>query len=131
MVATILVTAMIGPPLLFLRQVSLAGAQDIAAGSRISIIGPIAPTGGALGADSLPLPKMLDGYSVLLNGSPIPLAAIDVASIEAQVPFEIKPGPALMELRDAAGTIIAATKVTVVSASITVFASNPVNAAHR
>jgi uncharacterized protein (TIGR03437 family) len=66
---------------------------SVAPGSAISIFGSNLASGEAKAA-GLPLPKMLNGASVLINGSAAPLFYVSPGQVNAQVPFETPLGTA-------------------------------------
>ena len=65
----------------------------LAPGSLISISGFNLAPSSASSSDS-PLPLMLAGTSVLVNSAAIPLASVSPDLIQAQLPYELAPGPA-------------------------------------
>jgi uncharacterized protein (TIGR03437 family) len=67
----------------------------VAPGSVISIFGSNLATGNA-GASSVPLPITLGGTDVKVNGTPAPLFFVSPSQINAQLPYEIAPGPATL-----------------------------------
>ena len=69
-------------------------ASPIAPGSLISIYGSNLATGAAAAAQ-VPLPNMLSGVTVLINGILAPLLYVGPSQINAQVPFEARPAPPL------------------------------------
>jgi len=73
--------------------VSVAGGTVIAPGSLISVYGTGLATGVAA-APTIPLPKILAGVSVTVDGLPAPLFYASPTQINAQVPFEIPLGMA-------------------------------------
>lgn len=64
----------------------------MAPGSLVTIFG----TGFApqIYASTIPLPTLLSGVSVIVNGRPAPLVFINPTQINFQMPFETPPGPA-------------------------------------
>jgi uncharacterized protein (TIGR03437 family) len=55
--------------------------------------------GGSINLATTPdLPTLLDGVSVAINGIPAPLIYVSPTQINAQVPFEVGPGPATLTL---------------------------------
>jgi uncharacterized protein (TIGR03437 family) len=74
----------------------------IAPGSLISIYGVNLAPGNAA-APSLPLPAVLNGTSVAINGIAAPLVFVSASQINAQVPFEVQPGSATLQIQ--AGTL--------------------------
>jgi uncharacterized protein (TIGR03437 family) len=71
--------------------------RRIAPGSLISIYAYNLPSQTAF-AEAAPLPTVLGGVSVLINGIAVPLLFVGPVQINAQVPFEIEPGPAFVKL---------------------------------
>jgi adhesin/invasin len=70
----------------------------IAPGALVSIYGTnLAP--GEARAGATPLPRLLNGTSVNINGMPVPLLFVSATQINAQVPFEIAAGTATMVVR--------------------------------
>lgn len=75
----------------------------VSPGSIISIFGlNLAPTTSS--ATQVPLPTMLAGTSVTINGTPAPLYFVSPGQINAQLPFEIAPGTATAVVTNAAGS---------------------------
>jgi uncharacterized protein (TIGR03437 family) len=72
-----------------------SSTPGIAPGALISIYGKNLATGDA-SAGGIPLGTSLGGTSVLVNGSAIPLLFVSTGQINAQLPYEIKPGTAKM-----------------------------------
>jgi len=78
-------------------------APQLAPGALVSIFG----TNLALetrAAASLPLPDQLAGTAVLINGAAIPLLYVSPLQINAQLPFNLQPGPAQIAVRTPLGT---------------------------
>src|SRR5438876_5231575 len=67
----------------------------VAPGSVISILGTNLAASTA-GSSSVPLPTTIVGTSVLVNGTPAPLFFVSPSQINAQLPYEIQPGPATL-----------------------------------
>jgi uncharacterized protein (TIGR03437 family) len=91
----------------------------ISPGSLISLFG----SGLALttaSAPDVPLPISLADVSVLINGVPAPVQFVSPRQINAQVPFEISPGPAAVVVRTN-GTPSAAVPITVRPAAPGIF----------
>jgi uncharacterized protein (TIGR03437 family) len=83
--------------------VNAASSQpSIAPGSLISIYASNLPPRSSF-AESTPLPLELNGVSVLINGVRAPLLFAGSFQVNAQVPYEIPPGPATLVLN--AGTV--------------------------
>ena len=74
----------------------------VAPGSLISIYGVNLAPGTAV-APSLPLPTALNGTTVSINGIAAPLLFVSAGQINAQVPFEVQPGSATLQIQ--AGTL--------------------------
>lgn len=73
---------------------SPAPNNSVAPGALVSIFGTnLAPT--TTGAGSLPLPTVLAGTQVTINGVAAPLIFVSQSQINAQVPFESSPGSTL------------------------------------
>jgi adhesin/invasin len=70
----------------------------IAPGGLISIYGTNLATGEARAA-ATPLPKLLNGTSVNINGMAVPLLFVSATQINAQAPFEIVAGAATVVVR--------------------------------
>jgi uncharacterized protein (TIGR03437 family) len=78
--------------------VNAASAEAaIAPGSLISIYGSNLPSGAAF-AETTPLPAQLNGVAVFINGIRAPLLFAGGSQVNAQVPYEISPGPATFVL---------------------------------
>jgi uncharacterized protein (TIGR03437 family) len=77
----------------------------IAPGSLISIYGLNLAAGDAA-AQGQPLPNALNGTSVTINGSLAPLVFVSASQINAQAPFETKPGTATLLIQ--AGSVTSA-----------------------
>ncbi len=75
---------------------SFAPAPDnvLAPGSLISIFGSELTNGSTWSANALPLPAKLAGTTVRVNSVPAPLLFVSPRQINAQLPFEIRPGEA-------------------------------------
>ena len=78
------------------------GAGPIAPGSILSIFG-VNLSGSIANATNLPLPVNLSDVSVTINGISAPLYYVAPGQINAQMPFEIAPGLASIQVRTAAG----------------------------
>jgi len=69
----------------------------VAPGSIVSLFGSnLAPQ--AASAAGVPWPFQLGGSSITVNGIPVPLSFVSPAQINAQIPFEISPGDASMDV---------------------------------
>jgi uncharacterized protein (TIGR03437 family) len=79
-----------------------AGAP-VAPGSIISIFGSNFANAGT-NATSVPLATSLGSASVSINGVAAPLFYVSPTQINAQVPFEVQPGPATLTVTTASGT---------------------------
>ncbi len=73
------------------------GSAGTAPGSLISIYGTN-PGVTESAASALPLPRVLGGVAVSVNGIAIPLTYASPSQINGQLPFEITPGPATLLL---------------------------------
>jgi adhesin/invasin len=77
---------------------AFSSLAPLAPGALISIYGSNLATGeGRAGA--APLPKSLNGTSVTINGMPAPLLFVSATQINAQMPFEIGAGTAVVVVR--------------------------------
>lgn len=82
--------------------INLSGGA-LSPGGLFSIYGSsLAATTAA--ASSSPLPTVLAGVSVLVNGSAVPLSFVSPTQINAQMPVTLSPGPATLAIRSSAGT---------------------------
>ena len=78
-------------------------APQLAPGALVSIFG----TNLALetrAAASLPLPDQLAGTAALINGAAIPLLYVSPLQVNAQLPFNLQPGPVQIAVRTPLGT---------------------------
>jgi uncharacterized protein (TIGR03437 family) len=95
---TLLVTQQTGP------QISIGGVVDGAAYQATLSPGDIAAAFGlglssaTVSAPSLPLPATLNGTSVLVNGEAAPLYFTSTGQVNFQVPYEIPPGLATVQM---------------------------------
>jgi uncharacterized protein (TIGR03437 family) len=71
----------------------------VAPGSIISIFGSALTSGSRMAATLLPLPVKLAGTSVTVNGAPIPLFYASPGQMNAQLPFDVRPGEATLAVR--------------------------------
>jgi len=86
-------------------QAVLNGAsygQFIAPGSAISVFGSELAASTAA-ADSVPLPRMLAGVTVTLDGVEMPLYFVSATQINALIPYEANPGEAVLVVTTPAG----------------------------
>ena len=75
----------------------------MAVGSFISIFGSnMAPS--LVQASETPLPKILGGVSVAINGRNVPLVFVSPSQVNAQVPYDLPDGPANLTITNANGT---------------------------
>ena len=97
---------------------AFSGLASIAPGALISIYGTnLAPAEGR--AAAAPLPVLLNGTSVSINGTPAPLLFVSASQINAQAPFEIAAGTATVVVRThALESAAAKVAVTVVAPGI-------------
>ena len=73
-----------------------------AVGSIISIFGTnLAPS--AASASEIPLPDKLNGVSVSVNGKSAPMIFVSAGQINAQLPYDLPDGQALLTVTNAAG----------------------------
>jgi adhesin/invasin len=87
------------PPLMTANFLSAATflPQAAAPGGLFTLMA--ADLGGSINLASTPdLPTLLDGVSVSINGIPAPMVYVSPTQINAQVPFEVGSGPAMLEL---------------------------------
>jgi uncharacterized protein (TIGR03437 family) len=119
----------IGAPILAAAQTSITvagvvnaasfGQGSLAPGSMISIFGTgLAPS--TMQASSLPLPTILNGTSVSIAGQGIPLFFVSATQINAQLPFQISSGSAVLSVQNASGSVATRT-LTIASTSPAVF----------
>ena len=86
-----------GAPLLFgIGPVSDAGPAVLVPGSLITAFGQGFADTENIAAPGSPLPTMLGGVSVLINGIAAPLLFVSSLQVNLQVPWEIAQGPALI-----------------------------------
>ena len=79
------------------------GSLNFAPGGVVSIFGQnLAPQ--LAPASTVPLPDQLDGTRVLVNGSPVPLYFVSPTQINAQLPYDLAPGPATIQVTSAGGS---------------------------
>jgi uncharacterized protein (TIGR03437 family) len=76
-----------------------AGYGSPSAGSLISVYGANLGLDELSQARGFPLPPVLNGLSLLVNGQPIPLLAVTPWQINAQLPQTMPPGAATFQLR--------------------------------
>ncbi len=90
---TVVFSILTGPPVTSGAAVVNVGhpASAIAPGALISIYGTGLASGTAA-AGATPLPNLLDGVSVTVNGIFAPLLYVSPTQINAQMPFEVPPG---------------------------------------
>ena len=75
----------------------------VAVGSFVSIFGSnMAPS--LVQASETPLPKVLGGVSVAINGRNVPLVFVSPSQVNAQVPYDLPDGPANLTITNANGT---------------------------
>ena len=80
-----------------------SGAETVAPGSLFSIYGANFANASTLVGES-PWPATTGGVSVLVNGTAVPLYFVSASQINGQIPFNLTPGPASAQVRNAAGT---------------------------
>jgi uncharacterized protein (TIGR03437 family) len=101
--------------------------KALAPGSLISLFGsglsPITAT-----ASAIPLPISLADVSVSVNGIPAPLLFVSAGQINAQIPFEVEPGPATVVVR-VGGVYSAPANILVLAAAPGIFANSQGQAA--
>jgi uncharacterized protein (TIGR03437 family) len=79
--------------------VNAAGFQrgPVAPGSIVSVFGSnLAPRASVAGG--VPLPTSLDGSSLSVNGLPSPIFYVSPTQVNAQIPYEVSPGPATVTM---------------------------------
>jgi uncharacterized protein (TIGR03437 family) len=76
-----------------------AGYGSPSAGSLISVYGANLVLDELSQASEFPLPPVLNGLSLLVNGQPVPLLAITPWQINAHLPQTVPPGVATFQLR--------------------------------
>jgi uncharacterized protein (TIGR03437 family) len=91
----------------------------IAPGTLISIFGAGFST-ITMSASAVPLPTILSGTSVSINGVPSPLVFVSPGQINAQIPYGLSQGTVTLVVRDAAGAVANST-IQVVTASPGIF----------
>ena len=76
----------------------------VAPGSIVAVFGSqLAPT--AASANGLPLPAVLEGTSMRVNGVPAPLYYVSPTQLDAQIPYEISAGLATVTISSAANLL--------------------------
>ncbi len=76
---------------------AFASGQAVGSGTIAAVFGTQFSAMGAGYASSLPLPTVLNGIQVLMNGTPVPLFYIDANQADIQVPFGIT-GPVVVQV---------------------------------
>lgn len=76
-----------------------ASENALVPGSFISIFGQNLTSGSTMQAGSPPFPLKLAGSGVQINGAAIPLLYVSPGQINAQLPRDLKPGEASVEVR--------------------------------
>jgi uncharacterized protein (TIGR03437 family) len=97
------------------------GVDPVAPGAIVSLFGP-SLTGDTAKASSAPLPTVLAGASVTFNGVLAPLFFASPQQINAQVPFEMAPAGAAVEVTSKAG--ISLMQVIIAPAGPGIFTTN-------
>ena len=110
---------MVPPAHFVVNAASFRASASVAPGVIVAIFGSNL-AGAVQRASSLPLPTTLGDTSVSFNGIPAPLFFVSSAQINAQVPFELSTGTALMEVRRG-GAISLAQSVSVEGGSPGIF----------
>jgi uncharacterized protein (TIGR03437 family) len=95
--AAVILTVLSGPPVTSSAAIVNLGSSSsaIAPGSLISVYGSGLASAPAAAAGT-PLPNLLGGASVLVNGILAPIVYVSPTQINAQVPFEAPAGPATL-----------------------------------
>ena len=108
-------------------SVSIAGVvnaasfaqESVAPGSMVSIFGTGMAT-RTVQASTLPLPTTLDGTSVTVGGTALPLFFVSAGQINAQLPFQVANGSVPLTVRNSAGST-ATRSITISTAAPGVF----------
>jgi len=89
----------------FIQNIAgLSGFQALAPRSLVSIYGS-GLAGGTARAGGGPLPESLLGVTVRFAGRAAPLLFVSSGQINAQIPFGVGPGPVLLEVQRADGSV--------------------------
>ncbi|MBL8296453.1 MAG: hypothetical protein JNN08_31705 [Bryobacterales bacterium] len=80
-----------------------SGAESVAPGSLFSLYGANFANASTLVGES-PWPTTAGGASVLVNGTAVPLYFVSPNQINGQIPFNLAPGPASVQVRNASGS---------------------------
>jgi len=80
-----------------------SGGETVAPGSLFSIYGANFSNDSTLVGES-PWPTTAGGVSVLVNGTAVPLYFVSPNQINGQIPFNLAPGPATVQVRNASGS---------------------------
>ncbi|MDQ2949743.1 MAG: hypothetical protein M3Y27_28025 [Acidobacteriota bacterium] len=91
----------------------------LAPGTIVSIFGK-GLARNTVSATSVPLPLTLDGTSVTVGDQSLPLFFVSSGQVNAQLPFQVQNGSALLTVRNAAGSA-AALPITIAAASPAIF----------
>ena len=90
----------------FIQNIAgLSGPLSLAPGSLVSIYGSELAAGTALAAGGSPLPDSLLGVAVRVGGRAAPLLFVSRGQINAQIPFGVGPGPVVLEVQRADGSV--------------------------
>ena len=92
-------------------------SPNIAVGALVEIYGSFY-TGQTTAAPGIPWPTTLAGYQVTVNNVPVPLASVSPVTIQAQMPFDLTPGPATVSVEDPNGNV-ATSAITLVASKLT------------
>jgi len=97
-----------------------AGGAAPAAGSLISVYGTNLGGEGIVTAGAFPLPLMLAGLSLLVNGQPVPLLAVTPWQVNAQLPPDLTPGTVnfQLSLADGVATPVVTAEVKIVAPAV-------------
>lgn len=79
-----------------------SGGETVAPGSLFSLYGANFANASTLVGES-PWPTTAGGVSVLVNGTAVPLYFVSPNQINGQIPFNLAPGPATVQVRNASG----------------------------
>ena len=81
-------------------------ALGTAPGMAVSIFAPgMSLASAEQQAASLPLPANMQGVTVTINNVPAPLYYVSPTQLNAQIPYEVQPGPATLNIQNSAGQV--------------------------
>ncbi len=97
-----LTVAATGPPLASVGGVvnngTFGGGESLAPGDIVAVFGDQFLSGDAQQAGSLPLPNVLGGTQVLVNGQPAPVYYVSAGQINFQIPIDAQSGPGTLRV---------------------------------